>query len=181
MQKIQRISLLFRILFQITFIIIPIALIIFWVRAPAPIEYFHGSVSFSFIPKAIAVLSPLNLDTKIYGFLISLIPIAIAEIILYFLIKLFKLYEKKEIFSLQNVKYIRNIGYTLLAGQVLNPVYQLLLSATLSWHNPPGQRLATITLDGTDAGIILMALFTILISWIMAEGCKLHEEQKYVI
>lgn len=181
MKNIKRVSLLFRILFQVLFVIFPITFIIFWMQAPKPLEFFHGATSFNFIPKGIAILAPLSASTKIYGFIISLIPIAIAEIILYFLIKLFKLYEQGEIFSLQNVNYIRNIGYTLLIGQILDPIYQALLSGVLTWHNGSGQRFVTITLDGTDAGIVLVVLLTILISWIMAEGCKLREEQKYTV
>lgn len=183
MQKIQRVSFLFKILFQTAFILLPIILAFFWYRAPLPLEFFNGSISMSFIPKSILAInhSPFTLNIKILGFLISLIPTAIVEFILWFLIKLFTLYEQAEIFTLQNVKYIRNIGCTLLVGQILDPIYQVLLSATLTWQNTPGQRLATITLGGTDAGIVLVALFTILISWIMAEGCKLREEQKYTI
>ena len=101
--------------------------------------------------------------------------------ILYSLIKLFGLYSKGEIFSVNNVRYIRNIGYALLFTQIVNPLYQVLMGAVLTLHNPPGHRFLSITLDQTNLGIILIALIVILISWIMAEGCKLREEQQLTI
>jgi hypothetical protein len=106
---------------------------------------------------------------------------AIALFILSMLIKLFSLYAKGEIFSLNNVRYIKNIGYALLIGQIVHPIYQGLMGLVLTWHNPPGHRFASVTFDQVNLGILLVALLVILISWIMAEGCKLQEEQKLVI
>ena len=101
--------------------------------------------------------------------------------ILYSLIKLFKLYEKAEIYSINSVRYIRNIGYALIITQLVNPIYEGLMGVALTWHNPTGHRFASISLDQTNIGIVLVALLVILISWIMAEGCKLREEQQLTI
>jgi hypothetical protein len=197
MQKIKQASRWFRRLFQVCFWILPVLLVVFWLRAP---DSWLSETPFklSFLPESItmgivydaeivpkAAQSQMNYDlepsTKLLGFLISLIPLTIMELTLYFLIRLFKLYEKGEIFSPQNVNYCRNIGYTLLASQVLNPIYHGLMSATMTWHNPPGQRYASFSFTGTNISIILIALGIILISWIMAEGCKLQEEQRFTI
>jgi hypothetical protein len=182
MQKIQRVSMLFRLFFQFIFIIFPIVLAIYWILGP---QFFDGVMSHEavirFIPHSVNVTKPLSATIRLYGFLITLIPLAVTEVILYFLIKLFKLYENKIIFSLDNVNTIRKIGITMLIGQLLNPIHEMLLSLTLTWHNPPGHRIISISIDGTDIGILLAALLTILISWIMAEGCKLREEQRLTI
>jgi hypothetical protein len=112
-----------------------------------------------------------------------MIPLGFELLTLYFLIKLFKLYEQGEIFSIRNVNFIRKTGYTMLIGQLINPVYQVLISVTLTWHNKLHgvPRYATIAFDGTSVGIILTSLMIILISWIMAEGCKLREEQQLTV
>lgn len=99
----------------------------------------------------------------------------------YFLIKLFQLYERTEIFTLRNVTYIRNIGYAMLVKQLLNPVYQGLITGALTFNNPHGYRYATIGFGSTDLIAIVTALIIILVSWIMAEGCKLNDEQKYIV
>ena len=57
------------------------------------------------------------------------------------------------------------------------------MSAALTWGNPRGshERMAAISFSGTNVAILLTALLIILISWIMAEGHKLAEDQKYTI
>lgn len=182
MRKIQRVSKFFRWLFQITCIALPILSIIFWFNAPSPIEVVHHALVVNYIPESIKIFHTLTYSERFFGFIISLMPLTVNLFILYFLIRLFQLYEKCEIFSLKNVQYIKYIGYTLLIGQfIANPIYEAILSATLTWHNPRGERMATISFTGTNLGIVLTALLIILISWIMAEGYKINEDRKYTI
>lgn|SRR3990167_8408505 len=182
MQKIQQVSKFFRWLFQIMCIALPVLLVIFWVNAPSPIELVRHAFVINYIPESIKIFHTLSDRERFFGFLISLMPLAVNLFILYFLIQLFKLYEKCEIFSLKNVQYIKYIGYTLLIGQfIINPVYEAILSAMLTWHNPQGERMAMISFTGTNLGIVLTALLIILISWIMAEGYKINEDRKYTI
>lgn len=183
MNKIQRVSTFFKWLFLIIGIALPILSIIFWMNAPASITLVHHAFSINDIPKwkSIQILHPLSSTTKLLGFFINLIPLTISLCVLYFLIRLFQLYEKCEIFSLKNVRYIKYIGYTLFIGQLINPIYEALLSAALTWHNPHGERMAVISFSGTNMAILLTALLIILISWIMAEGHQLAEDQKYTI
>ncbi len=183
MNKIKKISLFFRILFQIIFVTLPILLIITWVYAPDELMLFIGIIKLNAIPATYqgSILHPLTASEKTLGCLVSAIPMLVNLCILYFLIQLFKLYETGEIFSIANVKYIRNIGYALLVGQLIQPFYQFVMGLILTMHNPPHHRYAAITLDQTNIGILLTALLVILISWIMAEGCALREEQQLTI
>jgi hypothetical protein len=181
MEKIKRVSMFFRVLFQMSFIALPILLVCFWIQAPTSIGLHALDITMSFIPKGVEILNPLSPMAKFLGFLISLIPNALSMLIIYFLIKLFKLYENGKIFTFENVNYIKKIGYTLLITELVDPIYQVFMTATLTWGNPHGHRVASITISGIDFGTILVALLTILISWIMAEGCKLNEEQQLTI
>lgn len=183
MNKIKKVSTSFRILFQLAFIILPIISILVWVFAPTLFHYndLNNNVSLDFIPRSVQILHPLSPTLRWFGFLISLIPLIVSELLLLFLIKLFRLYEKGEIFSINNVKYIKNIGYILLLGQLVNPIYEGLISLVLTWNNPHGQRYISISFNGINVAIILVAILTILVSWIMAEGYKLHEEQKLIV
>lgn len=189
MIKIQRVSFLFKVLFQILFIALPVLLILAWATSPDSLVFLGGILNMSFIPRAYttagthggAILHPLGNAERVFGFGLSALPTLIDLYIVYSLIKLFSLYEKGEIFSLNNVRRLRNIGYALFLGQILNPIYEGLMGIVLTWNNPPGQRFAAITLDQTNLGVLVMALLVILISWIMAEGCKLREEQQLTI
>jgi len=183
MNKIERVSLFFRVLFQLLFIALPILLMIAWSNSPDSLVLMGGIIDMSFIPRAYshAILHVLSPEERLLGFVISAMPMVVELYILYSLIKLFKLYEKGEIFSINNVRYIRNIGYSLLATQIINPFYEGLMGVALTWHNPHGHRFATVTIDQTNIGILFASLIVILISWIMAEGCKLREEQQLTI
>ncbi len=193
--KIQRVSLFFRLIFQMIFIALPVLLIMSWVYAPNELLLFSGIIRLDAIPANYsgmhlytpqgisekALLHTLSYKEKTLGCLVSAIPMMVKMFILYTLIKLFGLYEKREFFSIHHVRLIRNIGYTLLIDQIIEPIYQFIMGIVLTMNNPPHHRYAAITLDQTNIGILLTALLIILISWIMAEGCKLHEEQQLTI
>lgn len=181
MNKIKNVSLFFRIVFQILFVASPIVLMIGWIQAPQPLRLFDSLIRMNFIPNDYPVMHTLSVTERLLGFLVNMLPTAVELFILYSLIQLFKMYGKGEIFSLNNVRYIRNIGYALIVGQLINPIYQCLMGVVITIHNPHGYRYCSITVDQTNIGLLLMAVIVILVSWIMAEGCKLREEQQLTV
>jgi hypothetical protein len=189
MNKIKRISLFFSIIFQIAFVGIILSEILTWLFAPQslfalkangfymiPLSYFANLADSKHMMPLI--FTPL---TKFLCFLVNMIPASIELFILYSLIQLFRLYQKGNIFALQNVRYIRNVGYGLLATQLISPIYQALIGMALTSQNPPGHHFAMFGISTTDLGMILIAFLIILVSWIMAEGCKLHDDQQLTI
>lgn len=202
MNRIKRVSHFFRVLFQFLLVALPLTLIYAWATSPESIVLLGGMIDISFIPQAYhhnairtvlahgsqsaiqiqdGIMHPLSSLERLMGFGLSAIPMTIELYIIYSLIKLFKLYELGEIFSIKNVRYIRNIGYALLIGQLINPFYEALMGIVLTLHNPPGHRYAMISFHQTNIGIIFTGLLVILISWIMAEGYKLREDQQLTI
>lgn len=181
MEKIRRVSLFFRVIFQIIFIALPIVLAISWIIAPSPLQSPYGIIQLSSVTQAYPVLHTLSPLTKFYGFLAGMIPTGILMITAFFLIRLFRLFESGKIFTIKNVATIKNIGITLLIGQLLHPVFDALNSLIITWGNPHGHRLIAVSVTGTNIGVLLMAIFVILISWIMAEGYKLNQEQELTI
>lgn len=183
MSKIKHVSLIFRYSLQLIFILMPLLLAIFWINAPHPLARIapHSSFFLSYIPGGLNILYPLSAQTKILGFAVSLIPLSINLIIIYLLISLFKQFSNNEIFTINNVRTIKRIGYALLIGQLLSPIHQALLSAVLTWSNPPGMRTISVSFVGTNIGIILTAVLLILISWIFAQGAEIQEEQQYTV
>lgn len=184
MYKIKQVSRFFRVLFQIYLIAAPLFLAYGWIHAPHGFNTPFGPMDFSNIPQSYAhnIFHKLTSTEKFLGFIISLVPMGISLFVTYTLIKLFKLYEKGEIFSLTNVNYIRHVGYGLLASQLINPIYEPLLGLILTYKNrPEHSAFMQITLSQTSCIIMLMAFLVILISWIMIEGCRLREEQQLTI
>ncbi len=206
MNKIQKVSLFFRIIFQIIFIALPIWVAWRWIittnSAPfdhinfgANIRYtghlvrnlpmmqpgkytiYHPPLSIGNLP----IMQPFSIATKIFGFLINMIPVGVNLFILYYLIKLFSAYERGEIFLMRNVQYIKKIGYWLLAGQLLHLVYEALQSFNLTWQNPHGYRVIAVSINSVNIAIVFVALLIILISWIMAEANKLQADHDLTI
>ena len=183
--KIKQVSVFFRVVFQILFIVFPIILAIGWMNAPSSLNLLSGMIRMNVIPYSYEnhIFHTLTASDKLLAFAVSCMPLIIELFVLYSLIKLFRLYEKGEIFSSNNVRHIRNIGYALLIDQLINPIYQAVMGLVLTWGNASGHhlRIMAITLDQTNIGVLLTGLLVILISWIMAEGYKLHEEQQLTI
>lgn len=183
MNKIQKTSLFFRVLFQILLVVLPILLIMAWVQSAGTFEMVEGVINLNYVPAAYSssILHPLNLSEKLLALGAGCLPLFVQLYILFSLVRLFKVYERGVIFSMNNVRYIRNIGYALIITQIATALYQALMGFILTWRNPSGHRFASIALDQTNIGIILVALMVILISWIMLEGCKIREEQQLTV
>lgn len=181
MKKIQQMSRAFKNLFQFFFVALLLLQVMGWINAPEPMSFFYNVFNFNVIPNGYPVLHALTLTERLWGFLIGMIPTGIELIILYFLINLFRLYENGEIFSFANANYIKKIGYTLLIGQLIMPIYQALMGLAITLNNPHGYRFIRVSLHQGNLGILVASILIIYISWLMAEGCKLSEDQQLTI
>lgn len=179
--KIRKTSQVFRWIFIVFLMLLPLAHIASWIHPNGTDVSGEFAFVMNALPKGISIMHPLDFSTKFYGMLVGAIPLILIECILYFLIKLFQLYEKGVIFSSQNVKYFKKIGYSLLAYQLIDIVCNGLLSMILTMGNPPGFRTLTVNFSGTNLTVLLTAFMIILISWIITEGCRLDEEQSLTI
>jgi hypothetical protein len=153
-----------------------------WIVAPLPVLLpFH--MRLGVIPSFYLTLIPQAFDfnTKLAAFLVTSVPLAIKLMLLYFLVKLFRLYEQHEFFSAKNVYYIRRIGYALLMEQIIRPLSDFVLGFVLTSGNPPELRYAGMFITEINMELFLMAFLIILVSWIMSEGHKLHDEQQLTI
>ena len=183
MQKIKCVSKLFKHLFQVVFIIFILFNVVAWIIAPEPFLFLGKTMGFKFlvIPEQVPIMHSLSGMEKFSGFLISLVPLAVQLYLLANLVKLFALYEKGKIFVLESVNTIKCIGLALFISQIIAPFYEAALSPVLTWHNPPGNRMAIASFDGTNVGLIIAAVIILLVSWVMAEACKLKQESELTV
>lgn len=182
MQRIVKISRIFRIIFLIVLFIVPLFKVISWIMAPYTIHIGTAAFGLSYnpIPSGLQLVM-LTPGVKVSAFLIDMLVIAPNMLVLYFLTRLFGNYQQQQIFTAENVKLIRNIGYTLLIWQVLTPIQQALLSLVLTIHNPPGLHIIQASFSSNNIAVIFIALIVIVISWVMGVGHKLQQEQEYTI
>jgi len=129
----------------------------------------------------IAQLFGLPTSIQVAGVLISFIPVLLFMFKNYYLARLFNLYQKEVIFSLNNVRYIRNIGIVILIAECFNPFYQIFMSLLISAQNAPGLHKIHFAISGMNLSMILMAIIIIVVSWIMREGVELEQEHKLTV
>lgn len=182
MDRIVKVSRIFRVLFIIVFILVPLFSIVSWIITPAALQLGTSSfgIQYSPIPTDlhIALLTP---GVKVLAFFVDAFVVAPNMLLLYFLIKLFTNYQQEKIFTSENVKLIRNVGYTMFVWQIMTPIHQMLLSMVLTLHNPPGQHIIEASFSSTNLAVLLIAFIVILISWVMGVGHRLQEEQEYTV
>lgn len=183
MNKIQKLSRFFKYVFWVIFFAWPICLAFIWFA-----DQQHGlfaELGFTiktFIPNnSLPILVPLSLATKWQGFLLSLIPVGIGMLILYFFTRLFSCYERGEVFAMNSIRYIKKIGIWMFVDAAINPIYQIGMSIILTIHNPHGYREAALGFGSDYFRNLIIAGLVFLVAYIMQEALKLHEEQSLTV
>jgi hypothetical protein len=60
-------------------------------------------------------------------------------------------------------------------------VYGGLISVVLSFNNPPGQRILSISFTGLDVVTLFCGMIVLVISYVMNEAQKIADEQRHTI
>src|SRR5437867_1028941 len=100
MHKIKRVSVFFKWLFQVLFVLLLLTMTA-WINAPKPLSFFNDMVHMSVIPENYSKpqtittfhhqthqfipVTELNRIDKFYGFLLDVFPLALQMLILFFL------------------------------------------------------------------------------------------------
>jgi len=181
MNKIKLVSRFFNGLFFILLFVLPLLVAMYWITDGVLLQKLVPfGISFRFLPADLSHLSGFSPTIKFFGFLISMLPTGVSMVILYFLIKLFARFKTGEIFSIENIKYLKKIGYTILTGQIIiHPIYDALIYATLTYGRKP--HMIAITFGTPQLKGIVTGILIILIAWILQEGYKLQQEQVYTV
>lgn len=176
MLKIQKVSHFFRFLFFGCLIILPLIDSLIWIYMKSISESypsfwggFHSSLSLSSVK--------WTATSQFIGWLGDILPTVLIMYGLYQFIQLFKLYEQGRLFELKHVQLFKKIGYVALVYSLIAmPISGLLSTLALTWNNPVGQRVLSLTAGTPNIQGILIAFLILLISWIMNEGYKLKKE-----
>lgn len=172
--RIQRVSARFQLLFTGLIFFIPIATLMFW-------------LSFNHLPAGFTSELPVTVDrvlpikTLLLAFLVSLIPACVAIFGIIKLKTLFKLYEKAVVFSEHNVRCFRHLGYILIAWVVANLIFVMLISVVLTFNNLLGERLMVAQFGASDIGTLVIGSVIVLVSWVMKEATKLENERAFTV
>ena len=132
-------------------------------------------VSFGNQPTSWASLDDLQ---KFLGFLVNLIPMGFYMLALAFLAKVFYGFEQGKIFERENMVLLKRTGWMLIWGQITYPLYFALLSLTLTYKNPVGERMISVAIGWKQIELLLIGLVIVLTAWIFKGAVQLQEEQE---
>ncbi|TNF70208.1 MAG: DUF2975 domain-containing protein [Gammaproteobacteria bacterium] len=169
----------YRIIFQALFYITVIGFILFWLTYQTPYDIFSPfGVATQLSNLAQSPLTPL---TRFLAFFVSMIPCLIILYGLYQLIKLFKNYEKGDVFSIKNVLCYRKLCYTLFAWVIGGLIYDPLMSLVLTFNNPPGHRVISISFGSSDIVALIAGAIVLIIAHIMYQAHQISNENQLTI
>ena len=114
-------------------------------------------------------------------FIIQLLPLSMTIAICHKLAKLFHLYEQGLLFEIENIKIIKQISIFMIIGELVQLIYQPLMTAALSFINPAGQRFASLSLGSTNASTLITAFIILIASWIVKEANQIKNDAQLTI
>lgn len=124
----------------------------------------------------------LTIETKLIGLsgcLIGVLPFFLGLVTL---IKIFKRYRNNLVFTLDNAKSYKTLGYIfLLDSLIAKPISGMLMVLCATLSNPPGHRYITIIFALPNLEALFVGFIIILMAKVMLIGHQLQEEQKYTI
>jgi hypothetical protein len=127
------------------------------------------------------VITPLPTSARFMGFIVTMMPTAVAMCGAFYLMRLFHLYEKGSIFRPSNVQCFKKLSRVLIWWFAVGIVHRSLLSVALTLHNPPGHRIFSLGIGSPDLTALLLGGILAVIAWVMEEGRKLQEDQDYTV
>ena len=93
-----------------------------------------------------------------------------------------KSYVRKDIFTLYNARRYKKLGWLFfLYGLLAEPISHMLSVLGATFSLPQGHRWLTLEIGTPSIEAIFGGLLVILMSWVMAEGYRLHEEQQLTV
>ncbi|MEL0607592.1 DUF2975 domain-containing protein [Vibrio echinoideorum] len=182
MSNIQKQSRRVRMLLQSLFVLTPIMVCYFWLTVETPYDFISATGIF-YLTYDIGYFTmlPLTMTTRIVAAFTSLLMSCILMYALMVLIRLFRNYERGEIFSLENAMSYQKLGYSLFYWVLGSVIYGSLMSVILSFNNPPGERIFEISFVGMDFLTLILGIIILIISWVMKEGYILADEHSQTI
>ena len=91
-------------------------------------------------------------------------------------------YKKGQIFTSANAIYYKHLGYLfILNGLIITTISKAIMIFAATFNEGPGHRAIMIGLSSTSVSDIFYGERIMIISWIMIEASKIHDEQKFII
>lgn len=134
------------------------------------------------LPNMVDVPVPITGDlpafSRLLAFFTDLLPLSVLVYGLQVLARLFRLYENGIIFAKANVDCFNRLGRAMIIWMGCHFLSNSLISTVLTLHHPPGQRMITVGLEGSDFGALFVGGIVLTVTWVMDEARKIKEDQE---
>lgn len=117
----------------------------------------------------------------VFTWCISVCYLSLGLLGVFFLRRPFSRFARGELFTLENTLDLRRFAKCLLAQTLLTPAFYAVMSITLSWHHPAGQKVLSIALGSNEIRSIALALIIWIVSDILVAGERLNSENQQFI
>ncbi len=191
MSRIQKISSYLLVVFNILIVMIPLFLTMQWIFISLKTTDVSNVINFFGMlektiqtPEGYVNLSNISWTPllKLLGFCADLIAALPFLISLFLLKKLFVHYRDGEIFNVRNALIYRKLGVLYLIDALfIKSFSQTLMILAVTMTNPPGSRYLSISFGTPNLSSLFYGVLVIIVSWVMLEANKLHDEHKFTI
>lgn len=171
---VQHVSQKYLVLFNVLLVVIPVAVFLYWVFFNHLPEGFHTDLP-------VTPTQELSLSQLILGGLVSFLPVGVTLYGLVTLKALFRLYADAIMFSAENVKYFRRLGYVFIAWVMANAIFTPLIGLIITSANPAGKKALVVQFGIVDLFTLIIGGIILVIAWVMNEGRKLEDEQAHTV
>lgn len=171
--RIERVSRHLKAVCTATLVGLPILIVVLWLTLD--LESLGHQVP------AVYAYGPLTPTERAVAIALTVAPLSVALFAVWNLRRLFSLYATGRIFTRENVRCFRNMGWALIVIVPVEVVYRAALSVALSMDNPPGERFFAIELSSNNLGILLIGAVVLVVSWVMAEAVRVQEENAQIV
>ncbi len=188
MHRIQKISSYLLMVFNVLILALPLIAVLTWLFIET--EFMKNLISNSFLfkqiqtPEGFVSLSQIKWTStsKIIGFIACILGALPIFLSLFSLKSIFQNYQKGKIFTITNAQHYRRLGiFFFLDALLATPIGDMLMILATTLSNPPGHRYISLSFGTPNIEALFCGILVMVISWVMLEASKLHEEQQLTI
>lgn len=123
----------------------------------------------------------LDPSLRLLGFVISMIPGALAMWALWHLAKLFGCFARLQFFTADTVRSFRVFAMAVLLTGLARPLAGGLMSFVTTVGNSPGNRYLSLTAGDSEMTAIFLGFVLLVVAWVMEQGQRIAEENEQIV
>lgn len=122
-----------------------------------------------------------DLATRLLGFAVSMVPMAVLFFLLHQSYALFDAFRLGNVFTADAPIRLRRIGMCIVVLALLRPLTSAMLGLILTWANPPGQRILAIGISIDDYMIAALGGLVLAIGHVMTEAARIADDNSRIV